>query len=150
MSRAAVPTITITYLPSGAAQVVTTYGPLLSRARGAWAVGAPVWLAGLYDRSHRVGLHGPRLAVVQQGVTPLRVCDATAHRGDLARATVESRSGWRGWNLHDARGDLAGCIGISAAAMLDVLGVLEVARATGAEQHPEGGVLVTVRVEHRP
>ena len=143
------PTITVTYHLSGVADVLAVWESHRAQARGKWATGGPVWLAGLYDRSHRVGLHGSRLAVVQQGVTPLRVCDATAHRGDLARATVESRSGWRGWNLHDARGDLAGCIGISAAAMLDVLGVLEVARAAGAEQHPEGGVLVTVRVEHR-
>jgi len=143
------PTITVTYHPFGVADVLAVWESHRAQARGKWATGGPVWLAGLYDRSHRVGLHGSRLAVVQQGVTPLRVCDATAHRGDLARATVESRSGWRGWNLHDARGDLAGCIGISAAAMLDVLGVLERARAAGAEQHPEGGVLVTVRVEHR-
>jgi hypothetical protein len=144
------PTITVTYHPSGVADVLAVWESHRASARGKWATGGPVWLAGIYDRSHRVGLHGGRLAVVQQGVTPLRVVDAIAHRGDLRLATQASRSGWRGWNLHDARGDLAGCIGLTGAAMLDVLGVLERARAAGAEQHDEGGVLVTVRVEHRP
>lgn len=144
------PSILVAYLPSGAATVTASYGGRSVTAAGRWAVDGPVWMPGAYDRSHRVGLHGGRLAVVQQGVRPLRVCDAAHHGGQLARATVATRGGWRGWNIHDDRGGLEGCIGIGAADLLDLLGLLEQARAAGAEQHPEGGVYATVRVEHRP
>ena len=147
------PIVTVTYRTSGAAEVVAVWRARRVVARGRWSTRHAVWLPGVYVASHRVGLHGPdtlaRPALVQQGRATMRVCDHSHHGGDLARATVETRRGWRGWNIHDDRGSLEGCIGLTPQAMLDVLGVCERARADGAEQHPDGGVFVTLRVEHR-
>jgi len=144
------PVIRVVYRHGGHADVIATWLEHQARAEGAWSTGHAVWMPGRYDRSHRVGLHGGRPAVVQQGVTALEVCDHSHHGGELARANVATRKGWRGWNIHDLRGALEGCVGLDAAAMLDVLGVCERAREAGAEQHPEGGVYVTLIVEHAP
>ena len=146
------PIVTVTYRPSGVAVVTATWDVHTVSATGSWSTRHAVWLPGRYDRSHRVGLHGRRLALVQQGITPLHAVDFARHHGQLSEATPTkpSRRGWNGWNIHDLRGDLAGCIGLSARDMLDVLGVCEMAREAGAEQHDDGGVLVTVIVEHEP
>jgi hypothetical protein len=145
------PVVTVTYLPGGVAAVVGTWGTATVQARARWSIPHAVWLPGVYDCSHRVGLHGGRLALVQQGRATMRVCDYRHHLGELSRATIETRRHWaRGWNLHDDRGALEGCIGVPASSMLDLLGLAEMAREAGAEQHRDGGVFVTLRVEHRP
>lgn len=144
------PVIRVVYRPGGEADVIATWREHQARAKGTWSTRHAVWMPGRYDRSHRVGLHGGRPALVQQGVTALEVCDGSAHGGELARANNATRRGWRGWNVHDLRGSLEGCIGLDAAAMLDVLGVCERAREAGVEQHKDGGALVTLIVEHAP
>ena len=145
------PLITVTYRPDGAAVVRVGWREHRLEVEGTWSTRHAIWMPGRYDRSHRVGLHGGRPAVVQQGLSAMSVCDVSAHGGELSRATKATRRHWaRGWNVHDLRGALEGCIGLSARDMLDVLGVCERAREAGAEQHPGGGVYVTLIVKHEP
>lgn len=134
-----VPVITITYRDDGTATVDIDAGWERRTCVGAlWSPLHARISPGTYDRSHVVGIHRGRLAIVQQGVTPIQLTDG--------------RRGYFGINIHDPRGDLSGCVGPSARWMLDALGILERHRVnvedTRHELHPRTGQpFVTVVVQ---
>jgi hypothetical protein len=140
--------LTVTYRPRGHAEVrcgvgrwVGVYDP----ARGVWAPGV--------RRSHTIGRHKGRLAIVQMGDLPLALGPVPAAGADWR----PDRRGWdwRGLNIHDDRGDLAGCIGLTAPAMLDLLGEVQrwheeqrLARRAVVYHEKLGTPLLTVEVIH--
>lgn len=125
----------------GAGRWVGVYDP----ARGVWAPGI--------RRSHTIGRHRGRLAVVQMGEHRLALGHVSE---DGATWTADRRGwGWRGLNIHDDRGDLSGCVGLSAAHMLELLGEVyrwhdeqRAVRASVAYHADLGTPLLTVEVRH--
>lgn len=132
------PVITIEYREDGTASVDIDAGwSRRTDLRARWSTSHARIAPGTYDRSHVVGVHRGRVAIVQQGLTPLELTDG--------------RRGWFGFNIHDPRGDLLGCVAPSPGWMLDALGILERCRVTHRDAsllHPQTGQpLVTVVVK---
>jgi len=106
--------------------------------RGTWSTAHSRYAVGEYDRALVVGVHRGRMALVQQGLSPVRLTDG--------------RRGYFGRNIHDDRGGLLGCIGLPAPAMLDLLGAVygwwnASARPADWTHGAMGTPLVTLRVE---
>jgi hypothetical protein len=140
--------LTVTYRPRGHAEVrcgERRYAAIYDPASGVWAPGV--------RRSHAVGRHRGRLAIVQMGDLPLALGPVPAAGADWR---PDRRGwGWRGLNIHDDRGDLSGCIGLTAPAMLDLLGEVQrwheeqrARRAVVAYHEVLGSPLLTVEVIH--
>lgn len=113
---------------------------------------AGIWAPGI-RRSHTIGRHRGRLAIVQMGDLPLAL-GPVPPAGEAWRPDRKGW-GWRGLNIHDDRGDLAGCVGLAAPAMLDLLGEVQrwheeqrAARASVAYHDDIGAPLLTVEVRH--
>lgn len=144
--------IVVTFKAGGVAEVV---GPHGNRYAGTYSERHGVWAPGS-RRSHTVGVHSGRLAVVQHGIDTMSL----GHL-DAEGVWTSDRKGrgdangpgwwWRGLNIHDRRGPLLGCVGLSSRDMLDLLGEVQLWTETAkplGRHRDTGWPILTVEVIH--
>lgn len=135
--------IVVTFKAGGVAEVV---GPHGNRYAGTYSERHGVWAPGS-RRSHTVGVHSGRLAVVQQGLEP----QSRGYIGPDGWVADATGLGWRGLNIHDQRGPLLGCVGLSSRDMLDLLGEVQLWTETAkplGRHRDTGWPILTVEVIH--
>ena len=150
------PHLRVTFEPAGRA---TVEGPCGITYRGRYDERAGIWPPGT-RRTHTVGVHGGRLAVVQQGIDTMSLGHLDHEgvwRGDGRGRGDRNGPGWwwRGINIHDDRGPVVGCVALSSADMLDLLGEIEtwrqgeLARGRQVQTHRKlGAPILSVEVIH--